>query len=80
MIDHEMMATMNAVAEASDTARADAKKRGDYVAEMKARRQAKSARITQIASAGLFGGIAAVIYGTYCYSQGYFDEIPEENA
>ena len=80
MIDHEMMNAMNIVAEASDEARVDAKKRNDYIAEMQARRQAKTARITQIASAGLFGGIAALAYGTYCYSQGYFDEIPESNA
>ena len=69
-----------AMAEASDAKRAEARANGDFVAERHAQRTAKTGRCMQLAGLPLVGPLAAAGYGAYCYSQGYFDEIPEENA
>ena len=68
------------VAKAADAERAKAKDDGDFVAERKAQFTAKTGRCLQLAGIPVLGIFAAAGYGAYCYTQGYFNEIPESNA
>ena len=73
--DAQAHATM---ADYADAERSTAKANNDHVAELKARRMAKIQRTMQLVNLP-FGLLAAIPYAGYCYTQGYFDEIPESN-